>query len=116
MSILQLTYTGQEPDTLVHTKNKEDMKTTAKEFLQDKTLKAIDVAQGTVLSLVVKKALYGLDVDTSNIPYRTPVTRVKDFTIDGDTLTADGITLDLAATFMLGGGKGMFFDKSEDGE
>ena len=88
------------------------MKTTAKEFLQDKTLKAIDVVQGTVLSLVVKKTLHGLDVDTSNIPYRTPVTRVEDFTIDGDILTADGITLDLAATFMMG--KDM--DESEGGE
>jgi hypothetical protein len=92
------------------------MKTTAKEFLQDKTLKAIDVVQGTVLSLVVKKALHGLDVDTSNIPYGTKLTRVEDFTIDGDILTADGITLDLAATFMSGRGKGMFFGKSEDGE
>jgi hypothetical protein len=92
------------------------MKTTAKEFLQGKTLKAIDVAQGTVLSLVIQNSAYGLDVDTSNIPYRTPVTRVKDFTIDGDTLTAGDITLDLAATFMLDGGKGMFFGKSGDGE
>ena len=77
------------------------MKTTAKEFLQDKTLKAIDVAQGTVLSLVIQNSAYGLDVDTSNIPYRTPVTRVEDFTIDGDTLTTNGITLDLSTTFML---------------
>jgi hypothetical protein len=88
------------------------MKTTAKEFLQDKTLKAIDVAKGTILSLVIQNSAYGLDVDTSGIPYGTPVTRVEDFTIDGDILTADGITLDLANTFMLG--KDM--DESEDGE
>ncbi len=92
------------------------MKITAKEFLQDKTLKAIDVVQGTVLSLVVKKAPHGLDVDTSGIPYRTKVTRVEDFTIDGDILTADGITLDLSATFMSGKGKGKGIDKSEDEE
>jgi hypothetical protein len=77
------------------------MKVTAKEFLQDKTLKAIDVAQGTVLSLVIQNSAYGLDVDTSSIPYGTQVTRIEDFTIDGDTLTAGGITLDLSATFML---------------
>jgi hypothetical protein len=29
------------------------------------------------------------------------VTRVEDFTIDGDTLTAGSITLDLSTTFML---------------
>jgi len=84
------------------------VKTTAKEFLQDKTLTAVSVAQGKVLSLIFKKAIHGLDVDTSDIPYRTPVTKVKDFTIDGDTLTVGDITLDLAATFMLGG------DKDED--
>jgi hypothetical protein len=86
------------------------MKTTAKEFLQDKKLNAVDVVQGKVLNLVFKKSLHGLYVDTSGIPYGTKLTRVEDFTIDGDTLTVGDITLDLAATFMLGG------DKDEDDE
>jgi hypothetical protein len=86
------------------------MKTTAKEFIQGKTLKAIDVARGTVLSLVIQNSAYGLAVDTSGIQYGTKLTRVEDFTINGDTLTAGDITLDLAATFMLEQGDKFKYD------
>lgn len=74
---------------------------TAKEFLQGKTLTAVETVQNLILNLVIGQAVYGMDVDTTSIPQGTKLTRTTDFTINGDTLTTGTISVDLATTNML---------------
>jgi hypothetical protein len=90
------------------------MKTKATDFLQGRTPDAIDIVNNTVFSIVLGNSTYALDTDTSDISYGTKLTRVEDVTINGDILTADGITLDLGNTFMAGRDKGIFFGGSEE--
>lgn len=75
---------------------------TAKEFLEGKTLTAVETIENLVVNLVIDEALYGLDVDTSTIESGTSVVRTEDFSIEGDTLTSGDITVDLSTTDMLG--------------
>lgn len=75
---------------------------TAKEFLEGKTLTAVETVENLVINLVIDEAIYGLDVDTSTIEAGTSVVRTEDFSIEGDTLTTGDITVDLSTTDMLG--------------
>ena len=74
----------------------------AKEFLADKTLAAVETVESIIINLVVEEGVYGLAVDTSGIQAGTPLTRTTGFSVVDDVLTADGLTLDLATTKMLG--------------
>ena len=76
---------------------------TLKEFLQDKTLSAIETVDGhnLIVNVYVNETCYGLNVDMSNIVAGTPLTKREDFTIDGDTLSVDNISIDISKTEML---------------
>lgn len=75
---------------------------TVKEFLEGKTLSAVEVVNDVILNLVVEDAVYGISVDTSNIPSGLSLTRKTDFTFDNNILKVNGIELDTTTTNMLG--------------
>lgn len=73
----------------------------AKQFLENKTLSAVEVTGDVILNLIVNNTPCGLKVDTSSIQLGTKLETVVDFTYENDILTAKGIVLDLSATDML---------------
>ena len=77
---------------------------TLKEFLQDKTLSAVETVDGhnLIVNVYIDETCYGLNVDMSNIVAGTTLTKREDFTLTDDTLLVDNITLDIAKTEMLG--------------
>jgi hypothetical protein len=77
---------------------------TLKEFLETNTLSAVDIVDGfnLIINVYVEEAIYGLKVDTSNIPAGTPLTEREDFTLNGDILSVDDISIDTSKTEMLG--------------
>jgi hypothetical protein len=77
---------------------------TLKEFLQDKTLTAvelIDFDYNQIINVYVDGAGYGLAIDTSNIPSGTPLTYTTDFTLDGDTLSVSDFSININDVEML---------------
>ena len=74
---------------------------TIKEFLQDKTLTAVETVDNLIINLVCGESVYGIDVDTSNIPSGTLTTRTTDFTLSDNTLSANGISVNTETTNML---------------
>jgi hypothetical protein len=75
---------------------------TAKEFLEGKTLTAVETVETLIINLVIEEAVYGLGVDTSGIEGGTTLTRTEDFNITDDVLTSGELSVDLATTNMLG--------------
>jgi hypothetical protein len=73
----------------------------ATEFLQDNTLTFIERTPDLILSLVIDRVTYGLDVDTSDLTADTVITRTTDFQITDNILTSGDITVDLSSTDML---------------
>jgi hypothetical protein len=77
---------------------------TLNEFLQDKTLSAvelIDFDYNQVINVYVDGAGYGLDIDTSNIPSGTPLTYTTDFTLEGDILSVSDFSINTNDVDML---------------
>jgi hypothetical protein len=76
---------------------------TLKEFLETNTLSAVDVVDGfdLIINVYVEETIYGLKADTSNIPAGTPLTKREDFTINGDILSVDNLSIDISKTEML---------------
>jgi|LauGreDrversion4_2_1035121.scaffolds.fasta_scaffold673103_2 hypothetical protein len=75
---------------------------TIKEFLQDNTLTAVETVDNLIINLVCGEALYGIDVDTSNIPSGTLTTRRTDYTLIDNILSVDTISVNTETTNMLG--------------
>jgi hypothetical protein len=75
---------------------------TIKEFLEDKTLTAVETVDNLIINLVCGESLYGIDVDTSNIPSGTLTTRRTDYTLINDILSVDTISVNTETTNMLG--------------
>ena len=80
------------------------MKLTLKQFIFGKRIIAIDTVDGfdLIINVYVDDACHGLNVDLSNVPRGTALTKREDFTIEGDTLSIDDITLDMSKIEMLG--------------
>lgn len=77
---------------------------TLKQFIQENNVTAYEtVNDNLIINVVVGETSYGLDVDTSNIIGGTPVVKFENFTMNGDLLTVDGITINVNETNMLGG-------------
>jgi len=76
---------------------------TLKEFLETNTISAVDVVNGfnLIINVYVDETCYGLRVDTSNIIAGTPLTKREDFTLNGDILSVDNISIDISKTEML---------------
>lgn len=77
---------------------------TLKEFLQDKTLSAVETVDGhnLIVNIYVDETCYGLNADMTNIVAGTMLTKREDFTLTDDMLSVDNITLDITTTEMLG--------------
>lgn len=74
---------------------------TAQEYLQDKTLTEVEIVYGRIVSLICGKDIIGLDIDMTGIPNMVPVRKTSMFTLEGNILTASGITVDLSKTKVL---------------
>jgi hypothetical protein len=66
-----------------------------KEFIKKNDVTAYDVVDNIIINAVVGNTPYGLDVDTSGIPGGTLLVTVKDFTMEGDMLTVNDITVNV---------------------
>jgi hypothetical protein len=66
------------------------------EFLQTATLTAVEMVDKTTLINVVVNGeeLYGLNIDTSNIPSGIKLVHITDFVLDDAFLSVDGIVFD----------------------
>jgi hypothetical protein len=73
----------------------------AKEFLNGKTLTAVETVNNLIINLVIEETLYGLKIDTSSILSGTKLTRTNQFEIQDDILTVDTMSIDLTTTDML---------------
>jgi len=76
---------------------------TLKDFLTDKTLTAVEIAEEYKLlfNVYIEGVCYGLDIDASNVPYGTPLTIREDFTLENGILSVSGILVDVEQTNML---------------
>jgi hypothetical protein len=79
------------------------MKLTLKQFIFGKRITAVDVIDGhdLIINIYVDDACYGLNIDLSNVPGGTLLTMREDFTINGDILSVDNISIDMSKTEML---------------
>lgn len=77
---------------------------TLKEFLQNKTLSAVETVDGynLIINIYVDNACYGLNIDTTNIVAGTTLTKREGFSINEDMLSIDNISIDMNKTEMLG--------------
>ncbi len=77
---------------------------TLKEFLETNIITAVDVVDGfnLIINVYVSDIIYGLRVDTANIPAGTSLTKREDFVLTDDMLSVDTISIDIDTTEMLG--------------
>jgi hypothetical protein len=77
---------------------------TLKKFLETNTITAIDIVDGfnLIINVYVEETIYGLRIDTTNIPAGTSLTKREDFVIVDDTLSVDTISINMSTTEMLG--------------
>lgn len=73
----------------------------AKEFLNKKTLTAIETVDNLILNLVIDQTIYGLKVDTKSITAGTKLNRTKEFTIKDNVLSSGELSIDLSIVDML---------------
>ena len=76
---------------------------TLKEFLQDKILTSVEINEeySLIFNVYVEGVGYGLVIDSSNVPYGTPLYIREDFTLENDILSVAGISIDITQTNML---------------
>jgi hypothetical protein len=77
---------------------------TLKTFLNNNILTAVEIFDGYELigNICIEDTIYGLRVDTSNIVAGTPLIHYTDFTLENDTLTVAGISINTNDVTMLG--------------
>ena len=66
---------------------------TLKQFIEEKNVTGFEIVSNLILNVVVGEERYQLDTDTSQLQAGTQLSLVETFTIDGDLLTIDGITV-----------------------
>jgi hypothetical protein len=76
---------------------------TLKEFLQDKTLTAVEITEeyNLIYNIYVEGVGYGLAINTSNVPYGTQLSMRDDFTLENDILSVAGLSISTTETNML---------------
>lgn len=74
---------------------------TIREFLEKNQVTDVELANGILINLVCNEALYGLDVDMSNIPDGTQLYRTKDFIINETSIICNQIEYSLDTTYLL---------------
>lgn len=67
-----------------------------KTFLQQNNIISIEIIPNvTILNIVCNDAIYGLDVDTSNIPANTSLIRTSKYNIENDILSVGSLSIDI---------------------
>jgi hypothetical protein len=74
---------------------------TINEYLNGRTITAVEVIQDLIFNIFIGEEVMGLDVDTSNIPSGSVLEYRTDFQVNGDLLTVDNITINLNETNVL---------------
>ena len=64
-----------------------------RDFIQQKNVTGFETVSNLILNVVVDEERYQLDTDTSQLQAGTQLSLVETFTIDGDLLTVDSITV-----------------------
>ena len=75
---------------------------TAKEYLNGRSITAIEIYDQLVFNLFMGDELIGLSIDSSSVPSGTPLSYRTDFQVINDILTIDSISVDLNNTNVLG--------------
>jgi hypothetical protein len=74
-----------------------------KQFIEENNVTAYEIVpEVVIMSAVVGETSYGLNVDTSNIVGGTLVIRFENFSLEGEILTVDGLSLNINEVDMLG--------------
>ena len=68
---------------------------TIKEFLENRTLIALEVAEGILLSIATEDTNIQVNSDTSNLVMGTPVEEITNFTLTDDTIVAGNLTFNI---------------------
>ena len=73
-----------------------------KTFLETNNVSGFEIVPNVlILNVISNDAVYGLDVDTSNLVQTTLIT-VNEYSINNDILSVDNLTLDTNSTNLLG--------------
>lgn len=77
---------------------------TIKDFILTKTISAVNIAldYNIITELFIDNDTYNIDVDKSQLPTLYASKKTSNFNITDDILTADGVSLNLATTNILG--------------
>jgi hypothetical protein len=77
---------------------------TLKEFLSKTNIEMIEICEpyGLIYNVYDAYSCYGLNIDTSNVPNGTKLECRTDFTLEGDTLSCAGISININDVTMLG--------------
>ena len=71
------------------------------DYLIGKTLTSIDVVKERIINLNTNETTMGLDIDTSDIEFGTPLMQVSDFIINENILSYGDLTVDLSSVNVL---------------
>lgn len=74
---------------------------TVKEYLNGRSITAVEVGNQLIFNLFIGNELIGLDIDTSSVPSGTPLSYRTDFQVINDILTVDSTFIDLNNTNIL---------------
>lgn len=74
---------------------------TLKEFLETQTLIGFELYQNGLFNVHVESGVYGLDIDTSGIPFGSKLLFSSNFRIEGDILSVEDIEFNMNEIKML---------------
>jgi hypothetical protein len=74
---------------------------TAKNYLEGKILTSIEIVKGRIINLITDENIMGLNVDTSDIEFGTPLVRSSNFELVDDMLKCDDLLVDLSLVDVL---------------
>ena len=74
---------------------------TAKNYLEGKILTSIEIVKGRIINLITDENIMGLNVDTSDIEFGTPLVRTSNFVLVDDILKCEDLLVDLSLVDVL---------------
>jgi len=74
---------------------------TSKDYLEGKILTSIEIVKGRIINLITDENIMGLNVDTSDIEFGTPLVRSSNFELVDNMLKYDDLLIDLSLVDVL---------------
>ena len=74
---------------------------TAKDYLEGKILTSIEIVKSRIINLITDENIMGLNVDTSDIEFGTPLVRSSNFELVDSMLKYDDLLIDLSLVDVL---------------